>query len=132
MSLDSRDLYRSLRKNIEDLRQEIISSVEFLSDLPRRVEEEFINSLSVALSVPLVAATQSLRNVRIASDQIIKAPRYFLEDLRDIPNLTTKFILRSPAEIREELRKYLSWKKKERPLNVIDLIVDILDTIIPG
>jgi len=114
------------------LRREIEDSINFLKALPDELKKELVSSINATLALPFAVAASNVRNLRILTNQMIKVPRFFVEDLRDIPDLTTRFFIQSPGEVRKEIREYLSWKKKERPLNVVDLLVDILDTILPG
>lgn len=123
---------RPITECIDELRREIESNIEFLKTLPYKIEEEAYYTLGTLASLPLEIIASNLRNTRIFADQILKLPRLVAEDLRDIPDLTTRFLIKSPSEARKDIREYLSYKKKVRPLNLIDLTIDILDTILPG
>ena len=123
---------RPITECVDELRREIESNIEFLKNLPYKIEEEAYYTLGTLASLPLEIIASNLRNTRIFADQILKLPRLVAEDLRDIPDLTTRFLIKSPSEARKDIREYLSYKKKVRPLNLIDLTIDILDTILPG
>ena len=123
---------RPITECVDELRREIESNIEFLKNLPYKIEEEAYYTLGTLASLPLEIIASNLRNTRIFADQILKLPRLVAEDLRDIPDLTTRFLIKSPSEARKDIKEYLSYKKKVRPLNLIDLTIDILDTILPG
>ena len=123
---------RPITECVDELRREIESNIEFLKNLPYKIEEEAYYTLGTLASLPLEIIASNLRNTRIFADQVLKLPRLVAEDLRDIPDLTARFLIKSPSEARKDIREYLSYKKKVRPLNLIDLTIDILDTILPG
>jgi len=117
---------------LDDLKREIDETIRQIEQLPYMIEQSIRETVETAVTAPLVATAEHLRNFRIFTRESLRMPRYVLEDARDIPILVARFILKSPSEAREDVREYLTWKKKVRPLNVVDLIVDVLDTILPG
>jgi len=119
-------------KAIKELKSEVKQTVESIVEIPRDIEKEFEKTMSVILSTPIAVATNTLKTTRAFIKESLRAPRYLAEDLRDYPNLLSNFILKSPDEIRQTIREYLTYKKKIRPLNALDILVDILDTILPG
>jgi len=123
---------KTVRDALDDLKREIDETIRQIEQLPYMIEQSIRETVETAVTAPLVATAEHLRNFRIFTRESLRMPRYVLEDARDIPILVARFILKSPSEAREDVREYLTWKKKVRPLNVVDLIVDVLDTILPG
>jgi hypothetical protein len=123
---------KTLDKALDNLKREIDETIRQIEQMPSMVEQSVRETVETVVSAPLVAAAEHLKNFRIFMRESLKIPKYVVEDARDVPILVARFALKSPSEAREDIREYLTWKKKVRPLNVIDLLVDILDTIIPG
>jgi hypothetical protein len=117
---------------IEEFKKEIEETKRFLEKLPEIIAKSAEETIETVITAPIVAGTEHLKNFRIIAKESANIPRYVIEDLRDTPILAARFLAKSPEEARKDIRDYLTWKKKIRPLNAIDLLVDLLDAVLPG
>ena len=126
---------KKIEKVFEDVKkaeEEVEKTIEFINSIPENLYYNVVDFAENIISAPLVSFGDAAKTFRVVNNNLIKSPNYVVEDIRDIPGLLSSFLAKAPSEVREDLREYLVYKKKIRPLNLADIVVDIIDTILPG
>ena len=95
-------------------------------------KDRFQRDMEAFKELPNTIMQSFKENTELARQNFENIPYSMIQDMKEVPHLQAKALVEGPNEARKEAREYLEGKRKVAPLTVIDLIVDLIDTVLPG